>query len=792
MFGEPSLFEPEAILHFKSVRQVAYSADGRLGVLDKDGNFRILDLNATQDIKALESTLPLQDRVAAFSFHLRGKLIVALRRKDEETAILLNYDDNNQLKQMLPSDTSTQPANPESQTTPPEKKETPTGIAYSPGGDLLAIAASDKKVYIFSDSTSGEGAKAHTLVLPKSPSGSESDRHSDATLPDAPATGLSFIQIGSVPQLVTLNTKGVWVWPSEDGPLREFNGDLTHSWLVRRVTVKPGTETDDTSPVGLGASALGLVLCIAPYDITNGAVVFRDKAAAWPGRTLQEPWEKIRLRLPDIPTCATCAPDGQLVAVGVKSSIYIFRGGEMLQRLDHNGKVNSIAFRPDAMALASASEDDTVRLWGLSSNGRLAMERQPVFAQIVALSPDGRWLASLDDHRIRLRDAATGKLEREAKVGDKPIASLAVNDDGHVFALAHKKNEAALWDVFSDGKARAWNAKKIFALSPNAKWAVCISDTSVLEMVDVDTGDCKPIVPLENAAAAGKAAVSQGNIADTFAISHSGRLIAAYDTSTKQITLYANPCLPAVSDATLDPHTPPIDLKSEARLTYLAFAPNERLLFTTTREGDLLLFDLKRRKQLFRREAGGPVTSLCTGGARSKLAYAITDQPVRIWGGAKPPDPAEKIANVTFNDLDLIRRSESEPSAQASAMNIADAAFWDTLWNTLKRIANLTGQSSADELEEAYAPMREVLAHREQPLFWQAAAMRQRLAVMPPWPPADIGALRARFDAVDELEPPERVILLRDGILPFARDDATIYAAARLRLAVERMDYREW
>ena len=59
---------------------------------------------------------------------------------------------------------------------------------------------------------------------------------------------------------------------------------------------------------------------------------------------------------------------------------------------------------------------------------------------------------------------------------------------------------------------------------------------------------------------------------------------------------------------------------------------------------------------------------------------------------------------------------------------------------------------------------------------------------MPPWAPADTAALRARLDAIDGLEAPERVILLRDGILPFAKGDAKVFAAARFRLAVERMD----
>ena len=871
MFGEPYLFEPEAILDSKKpIRQIAYSADGRLGVLYEDGDFCILDVNAARDLKALESTPPLQNRVAAFSFHPRGKPVVALRRRGEDTAILLNYEDNRQPKQIaLPLGTSAPPNGATGYVNFPQtptvrawepamplsvheqssnKQDKLMGIAFSPAGDLLAVAVSDNTVRIFSvvDLTSGDSEKgvelaevARTRSRPRSPSGTEDDPFSEAVLPDAPATGVAFTQIGPVSQLVTSNTGGVWVWPSERHP-SEFKGDLTHERLVRPVSVK-GTAT---SPISVGTGALGLAMCIAPYDDPNSAVLFRDKTAS-PNPSAGEEIISLRL-LTETPTStactsAACAPDGQLVAVGVGSGgvgsggVYIFRSDEMLQRLDHNGKVNSIAFRPDARVIATVSGDSSmdpqthryidhsiVRLWGLNTNGQLAMQRQPVFAKIVALSPDGRWLASLEDDRIRLRDAATGKIEREAKAGDDPKA-LAVNDDGHVFALTITSNknevvhEAVRRDIFSDAKAGPWRARNVFALSPNAKWAVCTSDTGVLEMVDADTGDSKPIVPRETAAAASKRAVSAENV---FAISHSGRLIAAYDTSLKRILLYANPCLPAVRGTSAtpggdaepftvytepsDPHTPAMDLKRtipyEARLTHLAFAPNERLLFATTQENvataqenDLLLFDLKLARQLFRRDARGRVASLSTGGAPSKLVCAIEKQPVHIWGDWPLPDDRtylEKISGVTFNaeEFNLIKRPESEPLAQACApMDTTAAAFWDTLWDTRMRVAKLTSQSSSDDLEEAYAHMREVFARGEPPLSWQADAMRQRLAVMPPWPPADAGALRARFDAMDQLEPLERVILLRDGILPFAKDDATIRAAGRFRLAVERM-----
>jgi hypothetical protein len=163
MFGEPPLFEPEAILHFhKPIRQIAYTADGRLGVLDKDGNFRILDLNTSQAPEALESTPPLRSCVAAFSFYLRGKPIVALRCWGEETAILLDYEDNKQLKQIaLPLNTATEPTGTTNASDLPRwpdrslnedqiplrLPDTATAAACAPDGHWLASLERDNRIY---------------------------------------------------------------------------------------------------------------------------------------------------------------------------------------------------------------------------------------------------------------------------------------------------------------------------------------------------------------------------------------------------------------------------------------------------------------------------------------------------------------------------------------------------------------------------------------------------------------------------------------------------------------------
>ena len=117
----------------------------------------------------------------------------------------------------------------------------------------------------------------------------------------------------------------------------------------------------------------------------------------------------------------------------------------------HTDKVRSVAFSPDGQTLASASWDNTIILWDVTTGQPIG---QPLtdhrdMVQSVAFSPDGKMLASASkDNTIILWDVATGQPLGQPLTGHTTwVFSVAFSPDGQTLASGEEDGTIILWDI---------------------------------------------------------------------------------------------------------------------------------------------------------------------------------------------------------------------------------------------------------------------------------------------------------------------------------------------------------
>lgn len=211
------------------------------------------------------------------------------------------------------------------------------------------------------------------------------------------------------------------------------------------------------------------------------------------------------------PGLIATSPDGRWLATAGgfrpgKISIWELATGRPIHTLNAHTEIQALAFSPDGARLVSAGVDTAdgprnvvvppgIKLWEVVSGRVLAiLSGHTGSVNSLAVSADGRWIASAGRDAIKLWDAESGQFLKDLTQIFDPVLSLSFSPDGRSLAWV-TRNNVELWDLAANRRSAtrvSWNPMssaplKAVTFSTDGRWLAAGNDRDV-QMWEADTG----------------------------------------------------------------------------------------------------------------------------------------------------------------------------------------------------------------------------------------------------------------------------------------------------------------
>ncbi|NEQ09895.1 MAG: hypothetical protein F6K37_29325, partial [Moorea sp. SIO4E2] len=293
--------------------------------------------------------------------------------------------------------------------------------------------------------------------------------------------------LGGFSVVMTILAIVIWEWQSEKFlkrqiTLAKLNADYQLSLLVKK------NQLDALLISIKGGKGLN-------HKIAKSEIKKKTSYNLWEAVNLTQ--ERHRLEEhQDSVLSVSVSPDNQLIAsASSDQTIKLWsRDGQLLHSIEghekgHEKTVWCVSFSPDNQIIASASKDKTVKLW--DQDGRLinTLTGHNKGVKWVSFSPDGETIASASGDKTIKLWSRDGTLIKTLTGHGKAVLSVSFSNDGELIASASKDKTVKLWS--SDGtfiKTLEGHDKAVWSVifSPNSQTIASASDDQTVKLWNRD------------------------------------------------------------------------------------------------------------------------------------------------------------------------------------------------------------------------------------------------------------------------------------------------------------------